>query len=111
MPELLVLAFFLFFLYKYARIISSGVFFYFFYINMPELFVLAFFFIFFNFFYINMPELLVLVFFFNLFYINMPELLVLAFFLFFLYKYAGTISSGIFLINCILKNVFAMFLL
>jgi hypothetical protein len=30
MPELLVPAFFLFFLYKYARTISSGVFFYFF---------------------------------------------------------------------------------
>jgi hypothetical protein len=58
MPELLVPAFFLIFLYKYAGTISSGVFFYFFYINMPELLVPAF-----------------------------------------------------FLINCILKNVFATFLL
>jgi hypothetical protein len=44
MPELLVLAFFLnIFLYKYAGTISSGVFLNFFYINMPELLVPAFF--------------------------------------------------------------------
>jgi hypothetical protein len=76
---------------EYAKTISSGIFFNIFYVNMPELLVLAFFLIFF---YVIMTGTISSGVFFNIF----------------LYKYAGTISSGIFfLINYILKNIFAMF--
>ena len=76
--------------YKHAGTISSGVFFNFFYINMPELSVPAFFLIFLNFFLYKYAGTISSGIFFN----------------FFLYKYAGTISSGIFLIFFYINIVF-----